>query len=1009
MAAHASLEARREPLPGRRELPAPLARRFEAAVFDWDGTAVPDRCRDASDVRRVIERLSQAGFDVAIVSGTNVDNVDSQLAARPAGPGRLYLCLNRGSEVFAVERDGPVLLQRRVATSGEDDALTIAAHVTATRLRERGLRVEIVSARLNRRKIDLIPEWADPPKARIDELLAAVEERLAACGIAGLVEVAALADSSAHIAGLSDPRVTSDVKHVEIGLTDKSDSARWVFHELARSGLGPGSVILAGDEFGPVGGLPGSDSFFLVEEGAEATVFSVGVEPNGVPLGVIALGGGPDAFIRVLADQLRRREESELPVVSADPEWTLSIEGFDPALERAHEALLTLADGRIGTGGAPLRAHRAVSPRVLAAGIYDGDGSESHLLEGPRWAHVPGELDPAQPLERTLDLRAGLLFEESFAGASPVRAVRFSSAARPGTVVLRAEGAGPFRGEALLGPRRRNHVRGGTHRRRAWLQVSASHGGVTAAAHDTVRAEPATTVLERLGAYVAEPETVPEPQRAVEALLTAEDAGFERLLHEQRTAWGARWDAVDVRIDGDQELQRAVRLALFQLMGSVAAEGETALGARGLTGPGYRGHVFWDTDVFVLPYLAATWPEAARALLEYRVRRLPAARSEARRSSRAGARFPWESARSGRDVTPSQARLHGTVVPIRTGELEEHVVADVAWAAACYLDWTGDEEFATGPGLTLLVDTARYWASRIRLDSEGRGHIEGVIGPGEYHEEVDDNAFTNVMARWNLRRAAATAADAHGAGVDDSEHARWLALADALVDGYDSETGLYEQFAGFFGLEPLVIEEIAARRPVAAELLLGLERVRRAQVVKQADVLMLHQLVPEEVAPGSLEPNLLIYEPRTAHGSSLSPGVHASLLARAGMLEQALESLQLTSRIDLDDLTQTSAAGLHLAAMGSLWQALAFGFAGVRPVGEALRVDPVLPGAWRALELNLRFRGARVKIRAERDRLTLSADPPTPVLLTGRKSPVFARPAGTRLERHGRSWRRESR
>jgi trehalose/maltose hydrolase-like predicted phosphorylase len=353
-------------------------------------------------------------------------------------------------------------------------------------------------------------------------------------------------------------------------------------------------------------------------------------------------------------------------------------------------------------------------------------------------------------------------------------------------------------------------------------------------------------------------------------------------------------------------------------------------------------------------------------------------------------------------------RLHGTVLPVRTGELEEHIVADVAWAASCYLDWTGDEEFAAGSGLTLLVETARYWASRIRLDTEGRGHIENVIGPDEYHEEVDDNAFTNVMARWNLRRAAA-AASAHGADVDDAEPARWLALADALADGYDPGTGLYEQFAGFFGLEPLVIEEIAPRRPVAAELLLGVERVRGAQVLKQADVLMLHQLVPDEVAAGSLEPNLRFYEPRTAHGSSLSPGVHATLFARAGMLEQAVEWLRLTSRIDLDDLTQTTAAGLHVAAMGSLWQGLAFGFAGVRPIGDTLRIDPVLPGAWQALELDLRFRGARVRVRAERDALTLSSEPSTRVLVSGRTSPVLATPAGTRLERHGRSWRKESR
>jgi nucleotide-binding universal stress UspA family protein len=205
-----------------------------------------------------------------------------------------------------------------------------------------------------------------------------------------------------------------------------------------------------------------------------------------------------------------------------------------------------------------------------------------------------------------------------------------------------------------------------------------------------------------------------------------------------------------------------------------------------------------------------------------------------------------------------------------------------------------------------------------------------VIGPDEYHEPVDDNAYTNVMARWNLRRAAGLGPDA---GLSDEERERWLVLAEALVDGYEPESGVYEQFAGFSELEPLVIADLAPRRPVAAELLLGRERVEGAQVVKQADVLMLHHLVPEEVEPGSLTANLRFYEPRTAHGSSLSPGIHAALFARAGMLDEALAGLRLASRIDLDDLTETTAGGLHLAAMGSVWQALAFGFAGLRPTG----------------------------------------------------------------------------
>ena len=355
-------------------------------------------------------------------------------------------------------------------------------------------------------------------------------------------------------------------------------------------------------------------------------------------------------------------------------------------------------------------------------------------------------------------------------------------------------------------------------------------------------------LFERFGAYDA------DPSLAEAASVVAREVGFEGLLREHREAWARRWQEADVVIDGDPRLQRAIRFALFHLMASVGERGEAAVGARGLSGPAYRGHVFWDSDVFVLPFLAATHPAAARAMLEYRVRRLGAARAAAARLGRAGARFPWESAADGTDVTPGTARLPtGGVIPVHTGELEEHIVADVAWSTACYLDWTGDATFAAGAGRELLVETARYWASRVRHDRSGRAHIEGVIGPDEYHELVDDNAFTNVMARWNLRRAAAVD------GISSDERAAWHAIADALVDGYDPRTGLYEQYAGFLDLESIVIAEVSPRRPIAADLLLGAERTAQAQVIKQPDVLMLHHLVPDEVAPDSLlaEPRLL--------------------------------------------------------------------------------------------------------------------------------------------------------
>ena len=434
--------------------------------------------------------------------------------------------------------------------------------------------------------------------------------------------------------------------------------------------------------------------------------------------------------------------------------------------------------------------------------------------------------------------------------------------------------------------------------------------------------------LERIAAYASDPGRLPEPAEAMAKLHAAEQAGFERLLREQRSAWGRRWSAADVRIEKDPLLQRDVRFALFHLMSSVGESGETALGARGVSGPGYRGHVFWDTDIFVLPFLAATRPEAARTILEYRIRRLPVARAAARALGRAGARFPWESARTGRDVTPSQARL-------RSGEASRSERAS-SRSTSSPTSRGGRPAISTGPATrssssgrvgTCLVETARYWASRIRVDRDGRGHIDGVIGPDEYHEAVDDNAFTNVMARWNLRRAAALARSRRA-------RARYVARARGCARRRLRRADrALRAVRRLLQLEPLVIDEIAPRRPVAADLLLGRERLHGAQVVKQADVLMLHHLVPDEVARDSLMPNLEFYEPRTAHGSSLSPGDSRESFARAGMLEQAVDTLRLTSRIDLDDVTQTTASGLQLATMGGVWQALAFGFAGIRPDG----------------------------------------------------------------------------
>ena len=410
------------------------------------------------------------------------------------------------------------------------------------------------------------------------------------------------------------------------------------------------------------------------------------------------------------------------------------------------------------------------------------------------------------------------------------------------------------------------------------------------------RRDGAVRTVQQVAAYSGDGRYRPGLRPAADALRAASRAGFGRLLADHRVAWADRWDAVDVQVRGDPEAQLALRFALFQLWCAIKDRGELAVGARGLSGPGYSGHVFWDADVFVLPAVVAMDPAAGAAMIRYRLRRLDAARARARAAGRDGARFPWESAASG--------LLGGRRVPILTGQLEEHITADVAWAATHYASWTALHAPAAGP---LLAETARYWASRYRLDAAGRAHIEGVIGPDEYHERVDDNAFTNVMARWNLRAGANAAARG---GVDPAETARWREVADRRVDGYDPATSRYEHFTGFFGLEPLLIGDVAT--PPVADLLLGRDRVARSQLIKQPDVLMLHHPVPDQVEPGSLRPNLDYYGPRTAHGSSLSPAITASLLARAGRPDEALAMLRMALALDLDDLTGMTGAGLHM-------------------------------------------------------------------------------------------------
>jgi trehalose/maltose hydrolase-like predicted phosphorylase len=462
-------------------------------------------------------------------------------------------------------------------------------------------------------------------------------------------------------------------------------------------------------------------------------------------------------------------------------------------------------------------------------------------------------------------------------------------------------------------------------------------------------------------------------------LATAQHRGWRALLADHERAWAERWTQSDVEIGGDPAAQRAIRFALYHLNSAAnPADDSVSIGARALTGDDYLGHVFWDTEIFLLPFYIFTWPEAARALLTYRFHTLDAARAKAAAMGWRGALYAWESTDTGVETTPSQ--LVGPdrrVVDILTGVREQHISADVAYAVWQYWTATGDEAFLLDTGAEIILETGRFWASRAQLEPDGRRHIRGVIGPDEYHEDVDDNAFTNGMARWNVARALEVAAllrdrwperwvGLSGAlKLDAAELTQWQTVVDTMATGLDARTGLFEQFEGYFSLEEIDLAAYAGRS-VPMDVVLGRERIARSQVIKQADVVALLALLPEAFAAQSGADNYRFYEARCGHGSSLSRALHGLVAARLGQSEAALAYFNQSAAIDLADTHVAIAGGVHIAAQGGLWMMAIFGFAGLSIRDGELALDPQLPAAWESLGFRVQWRSRHLRVSIQR-------------------------------------------
>jgi alpha,alpha-trehalose phosphorylase len=438
------------------------------------------------------------------------------------------------------------------------------------------------------------------------------------------------------------------------------------------------------------------------------------------------------------------------------------------------------------------------------------------------------------------------------------------------------------------------------------------------------------------------------------ALAGANHTGWDGLLAEQRAYLDTFWDRADVQLDGDAEVQQAVRFSLFHVLQAGARAEGRAIAAKGLTGPGYDGHCFWDTEAYVLPVLTNAAPDTVAHALRWRHSILPMATERARALGLAGAAFPWRT-------------IHGEGCSgyWPAGMAAFHVNADIADAVLRYLDATGDEAFERSVGLELLVETARLWCSLGHHDAQGLFRIDGVTGPDEYSAIADNNVYTNLMAQQNLRAGADVASRhpdrARALAVDEEEMAAWRHAAETMYIPYDDSLGVHSQAEGFTGHQAW---DFAATTAEHYPLLLHFPYfdLYRKQVIKQADLVLAMHRRGDAFTAEQKARNFTYYEALTVRDSSLSACTQAVIAAEVGHVRLAYDYLAEAALMDLDDLEHNTRDGLHMAALAGSWIALVAGLAGMRYRTGTLSFAPRLPDELSRLAFKISLRQWRLAV-----------------------------------------------
>jgi trehalose/maltose hydrolase-like predicted phosphorylase len=727
--------------------------------------------------------------------------------------------------------------------------------------------------------------------------------------------------------------------------------------------------------------------------------------------------------------------------------WKITEDIFDPQKQHHKETIFTIGNGYICTRGAFEEGYPGDRRATFAHGVFDAVPiSITELANTPDWLPFIILLDDERfslatgmirHFIRSLDLRTGLL-SRSVEWISPqgraatITFERFTSLSNEHIALIRCQVTPDFNGTVEF----RASLNGNTDNEGVahWQWVTQGKRDETIFLHNRTRKSAIDFVnamrlegvvgnrlsmdywdVENNPTMTMKMAAVPGKTLIVDkfvATATSRDAqyplkmAFEHVnaivdwpaaYEANATAWEGEWDHTDVVIEGDSgpdssesdpaEAQIALRFNLFQML--IAAprhDDRVNIGAKTLSGFGYRGHSFWDTEIFMLPLFIYTAPNIARNLLNYRYQRLPAARLKAKSNGYEGAQFPWESADTGEEVTPTWVPHfadRNKLVRIWTGDIEIHISADVALAAFKYWQITGDDAWMVEQGAELILDTAKFWASRAEWNTGlNRYEYNDVIGPDENHEHVNNNAYTNRMAQWNLQSAldildwlkshapnkAVDLAGCLDLSVDRLNHWRdVIAKMNVNVDA----SGLIEQFEGFYQ-QPQV--DLAAMEPRTRSVqeIYGIQEASHIQVLKQPDVLMMQYLLRDHYSDEQVRVNYDYYTPRTDHtyGSSLGPSIQAIMACEVGKPDDAYQHFMRAVRADLRDVRGNAGDGIHGASAAGTWQAVVFGFAGLRikgastslstspaPGAPGWTITPRLPKGWKRVAFKFFYRG----------------------------------------------------